>query len=76
MWQWHNTAKAAIAKNWVRFATGERRTAWHLLRKGFFHRQEPRFVVGRKPDSLTFGRGRMWVEVKSLDPPMSQELIG
>ncbi len=46
------------------------------MRRGFLFRREPPFVVGRKPDFLTFGRGRMWVEVKSLDPPMSQELIG
>jgi hypothetical protein len=67
--------RASILK-WREVATAERRTAWQLLRRGFLFRREPSFVVGRKPDFLTFGRGRMWAEVKSLDPPMSQELLG
>ena len=67
--------RASILK-WQAVATAERRTAWQLLRRGFLFRREPPFVVGRKPDFLTWGRGRMWVEVKSLDPPLSQELIG
>lgn len=65
-----------FAYSWSKFATAERRTAWYLLRRGFLYLREPGFVVGRKPDFLTFGRGRMWVEVKSLDPPLSQEVIG
>ena len=67
--------RAAILK-WREVATAERRTAWYLLLRGFLFRREPPFVVGRKPDFLTFWRGRMWAEVKSLDPPLSQELIG
>ena len=54
----------------------EHRTALRLLTLGFLWRNEPQFVVGRKPDFLTFGRGRMWVEVKALDPPPSQALLG
>lgn len=68
--------RVAISRGWTRFATAERRAAWYLLRRGFLHHREPAYVVGRKPDFLTFGRGRMWVEVKSLDPPVSQEFIG
>ena len=68
--------RKAISEGWSQFATAENRAALHLLRKGFLHCREPSFVVGRKPDFLTFGRGRMWVEVKSLDPPLSQERIG
>jgi hypothetical protein len=68
--------RKAISECWSKVATAENRTALHLLRKGFLYCREPRFVVGRKPDFLTFGRGRMWIEVKSLDPPLSQEVIG
>jgi len=64
-----------IALRWREFATAERRTAWHLLSRGFLFRREPIFVTGRKPDFLTFGRGRMWVEVKEFDPPVSQALL-
>lgn len=68
--------RKALAEGWSKIATAENRAALYLFRKGFLHCREPSFVVGRKPDFLTFGRGRMWIEVKSLDPPLSQELIG
>jgi hypothetical protein len=60
---------------WREFASAERRTAWHLLVRGFLYRREPAFVGGQKPDFLTFGRGRMWIEVKEFDPPVSQALL-
>lgn len=61
---------------WRQFATAERRTAFSLLLRGFLCRKEPSLVLaGRKPDYLTFGRGRMWVEVKGFDPPPSQALL-
>lgn len=60
---------------WRAFATAERRSAWHLLSRGFLYRREPAFINGKKPDFLTFGRSRMWVEVKELDPPVSQTLL-
>lgn len=61
-----------IVVAWRGFSSAERRTAWHLLSHGFLFRREPVFVTGRKPDFLTYGRGRMWVEVKEFDPPTSQ----
>lgn len=61
---------------WLKITTSERRTAFYLLLRGFCWRVEPKFVVGRKPDFITFGRGRMWVEVKALDPPASRTLLG
>ena len=62
---------------WRRFATAERRTAWSLLQQGFLTWREPSIIrEGQKPDFLAFGRGRMWVEVKSFDPPASQSLLG
>jgi hypothetical protein len=62
---------------WRDFATAERRTAWGLLQRGFLCRHQPALILeGQKPDYLTLGRGRMWVEVKSLDPPASQTLLG
>jgi predicted XRE-type DNA-binding protein len=62
---------------WREFATAERRTAWSLLRLGFLHWREPSLIrEGQKPDFLAFGRGRMWVEVKSFEPPASQALLG
>ena len=60
---------------WREFASAERRTAWHLLVRGFLYHCEPAFVDGQKPDFLTLGRGRMWVEVKAFDPPVSQALL-
>jgi hypothetical protein len=60
---------------WRQLATAERRVAWHLIIHGFLVRREPIFVSGRKADFLTFGRGKMWVEVKEFDPPVSQELL-
>lgn len=60
---------------WRDFATAERRTAWGLIAKGFWFTREPRFVKGQKPDFLTGGRGRMWVEVKEFDPPPSTALL-
>ena len=64
-----------LYRRWYEFATAERRTACHLLRRGFFVRREPSFVLGQKPDFLTSVRGRMWVEVKELDPSLSQQLL-
>jgi len=61
---------------WRKIADGERRIAWDLLTRGFLFRREPKFVTGMKPDFLTFGRGRMWVEVKELDQPESQRMLG
>lgn len=62
---------------WQHYTTAERRTAWSLLRRGFLHWREPSLIrEGRTPDFLAFGRGRMWVEVKSFDPPASQALLG
>jgi hypothetical protein len=61
---------------WRNFATGERRTAWRLLTRGFLFRREPSFVRGMKPDFLTCGRGCLWVEVKELEQPESQALLG
>jgi hypothetical protein len=70
-------ARRQIFLAWRDFATSERRTAWGLVRRGFLYRHQPTLILeGRKPDYLTFGRGRMWVEVKSLDPPASQTLLG
>ena len=68
--------RARLGSFWQHIATSERRAALYLLRRGFLYHREPRFVVGRVPDFLTFGRGAMWVEVKSLDQPISQERIG
>ncbi len=62
---------------WRDYATAERRTRWSLLRRGFLSRHHPDLIrEGQKPDYLTFGRGRMWVEVKSLDPSPSHTLLG
>jgi len=61
---------------WRGFATGERRTAWGLLKQGFMFHCEPKFVSGMTPDFFTYGRGRMWVEVKEFDQPESQALLG
>lgn len=64
-----------LVLGWYSFATAERRAAWQLLARGFLYRREPGFLAGRKPDFLTCGRGRMWVEVKEFDPPVSQALM-
>src|SRR5690606_21251589 len=56
--------------------SAECRAAWSLLGRGFLWRREPSFVrEGKKPDFFAFGRGRLWVEVKSFDPPASQTLL-
>lgn len=60
---------------WREFATAERRAAWHLLARGFLYSREPASLKGQKPDFLTYGRGRMWVEVKAFDPPVSHTLL-
>lgn len=61
----------------MRQLTAEHRTAISLRRRGFLYEREPPLILkGKKPDFLTHGRGRMWVEVKALDPPESQTLLG
>lgn len=67
--------RRSVTIAWRAFASAERRTAGHLLARGFLYRREPTFVDGQKPDFLTFGRGSMWVEVKAFDPPVSQALL-
>src|SRR5207245_356384 len=57
-------ARRKLISAWRQVATTERRTAWSLLRRGFLYWREPALIrEGQKPDYLTFGRGRMWVEV-------------
>lgn len=66
----------ALTMLWRFRRSAECRAAWSLLGRGFLWRREPSFVrEGKKPDFFAFGRGRLWVEVKSFDPPASQTLL-
>lgn len=66
----------SLVSRWPNVFSGEIRTAFRLLLRGFAWRREPTEVKGKRPDFMTLGRGLMWVEVKEIDQPPSQNLLG